>query len=38
LELRPQALAHEACNPLERAMDSYLSVHAIARTRVTIMQ
>jgi NADPH2:quinone reductase len=36
-QLRPLAVADEACYPLERAMDAYRAVHAIARTRVTLL-
>ncbi len=36
-QLRPLPIAESACYPLERAMDAYRAVQAIARNRVTLL-
>jgi NADPH:quinone reductase len=36
-QLRPMAMVESACYPLERALDAYRTVHAIARNRVTLL-
>jgi len=36
-QLRPMAMVDSACYPLERALDAYRTVHAIARNRITLL-